>query len=83
MSILTYQMKTHSRTPLEYDMSKFNPCKRCGLQPKALRIVYGSKKNKQDIIYCSCDDNTTTMVDSNEDSAKKQWNYWNPKLETE
>jgi hypothetical protein len=77
MSVIEFQMKTHSRVTITDEFAGLNNCSIHGIQPVIERVAYGRKKYTSYIITCQHRDCSRCTDDKSQVVAI--WNKWNPR----
>lgn len=77
MSIIEFQMKTHSVEDITCEFNNLNKCVIHGCTPSVLKIVHGRKKH---IAYTiNCKDDECGKITSDKNEIERIWNKWNQK----
>jgi len=76
MSIISFQMKTHSRENITDTLPELNDCIVHKCKPSIFKMVVGKRK---EIFYvANCKDDDCGKIGSSADEVVKSWNKFNP-----
>ncbi len=76
MSIVQFQMKTHSREDITDQFPDLNDCIVHNRKPRILKIVAGRRKEIHYVAVCNKDECSKISMDAQQ--TVNAWNKWNP-----
>ena len=78
MSVVTFQMKTHSRDKLNSQFIFINDCKVHNCKPNVWHIVSGKRKESYYLVECVGHDECGKLSQVSADHVVTVWNHYNP-----